>query len=159
MMPQAREDGLLVQELPDETMVYDLNRHRAHCLNQTAALVWRHCDGRTTVEEMARLLQHELNIPAAAEVVWLALDRLGTAHLLRQRMNPPAGVARCSRREAMRRLGLAGGLSVLLPAVASIIAPTAAEAVSCVLNCAGQPNGRPCGPPQCAKTCHDSQCV
>lgn len=160
MMPQAREDGLLVQELPDETLVYDLTRHRAHCLNRTAAVVWRHCDGQTTVEEMARLLQNELNIPAGVEVVWLALDRLRRAHLLRQWMTPPAGVARCSRREVMRKLGLVGGLSLLLPAVVSIIAPTAAEAVSCVSDCQGQPFGKRCGPPQCTRTCNGlGQCV
>lgn len=130
MVPRAREDRLVVHELPDEVLVYDLDRHKAHCLNRTAALVWRHCDGQTSVAEMAALLQKELKLPADETVVWLALDGLGKAHLLRERMRPPAGPAPLSRRELMRRLGLGGGLSVLLPVVISIVAPTAVQAAS-----------------------------
>src|SRR5437763_9240292 len=100
--PRAREEGLLVQELPDETLVYDLNRHRAHSLNRTATLIWRHCDGRTTAAEMAALLQRELNLPADEEVVWMALRRLGRAHLLQERITPPADALRYSRRELVR---------------------------------------------------------
>ena len=53
-LPRMREQGLVVDDLPDEVLVYDLDRHQAHCLNRTAALVWRHCDGQTTVKEIAR---------------------------------------------------------------------------------------------------------
>ena len=56
LMPRARQDELVVEELPDETLVYDLKRHEAHCLNRTSALAWRRCDGRTTVAEVAVLL-------------------------------------------------------------------------------------------------------
>ena len=48
-LPAARTSGLVVRELAEETLVYDEERHRAHCLNRTAALVWRHCDGKTPV--------------------------------------------------------------------------------------------------------------
>ena len=40
LMPRARQDELVVEELQDETLVYDLKRHKARCLNRTAALVW-----------------------------------------------------------------------------------------------------------------------
>jgi hypothetical protein len=53
----------VIQELPDETLVYDLQRNRAHCLNRTAALVWRHCDGQATVADLARSLKDTLNLP------------------------------------------------------------------------------------------------
>src|SRR5207248_2525045 len=40
--PSARQDRLVVQELSDEVLVYDLDRHRAHCLNRAASLPqWR----------------------------------------------------------------------------------------------------------------------
>jgi hypothetical protein len=130
MVPRAREDRLVVQELPDEVLVYDLNRHKAHCLNRTAAFIWRHCDGRTSVAKLATLLRKELKSPVDEAVVWLALDHLGRAHLLGERVMPPAGAPRLSRREVMRKLALAGALSVLLPAVTSIVAPTATEAAS-----------------------------
>ena len=37
--PKARTDGLLVEEMDGETLVYDLDTHGAHCLNPAAALV------------------------------------------------------------------------------------------------------------------------
>ncbi len=44
-LPVARHKNLIVKELPDETLIYDLDSDKAHCLNQTAALVWKNCDG------------------------------------------------------------------------------------------------------------------
>ena len=54
--PKARKHELIVKELSDETLVYDETTHKAHCLNQTAALVWKFCDGRTSIPQMTRLL-------------------------------------------------------------------------------------------------------
>jgi len=131
-LPQARKDELLVHELGDETLVYDLERHRAHSLNSSAALVWRHCDGRTTTTEMAALLERELSLPADEQVVLFALKRLQRARLLGANLPPPAEATNPSRRELMRRLGMAGGMVVLIPLVQTIVAPQAAEAASCV---------------------------
>lgn len=153
MQPRARAEGLVVRELPDEVLVYDLERHRAVCLNRTAALVWRHCDGRTSVARMSRLLAERLREPVADEVVWLALDQLGRDHLLRERVARPAELRGISRRELMRRLGLVAAVS--LPLVTSIIAPTAAQAVSCL------PTGASCGAPAdcCSGLCPAGTCV
>ncbi len=154
MLPRAREDRLVVQELADEVLVYDLNRHKAHCLNRTAALVWRHSDGRTGAAEMAALLQQELKSPVDEAVVWLALDRLGRAQLLREPANPPAVAARYTRREVMRKMGLIG--AALVPIVTSIVARTAAAAGSCLPSngCRGAGDlCRPCGPPNCTRRC------
>ena len=90
LMPRARQDELVVEELQDETLVYDLKRHKACCLNRTAALVWGRCDGQTSVAEVAALLKKELEIPADEAVVWMALDRLGRAHLLSEPVTLPA---------------------------------------------------------------------
>ena len=65
LMPRARQDELIVEELQDETLVYDLERHKARCLNPAAALVWRHCDGQTSVAEVAALLEEQSATPAA----------------------------------------------------------------------------------------------
>ena len=51
LMPRARQDELVVEELPDETLVYDLKRHKARCLNGyggpgVAALRWTNERGR-----------------------------------------------------------------------------------------------------------------
>ena len=66
----------------DETLLYDHQRHKGHCLNATAALVWRHCDGNTSVEELTRIVAQEMGIAQAAQVVGLALEQLGRRHLL-----------------------------------------------------------------------------
>ena len=157
-MPRAREDELVVEELPDETLVYDLKRHKARCLNRTAALVWQHCDGQTTVPELAALLKKELDVPGDEVVVWMALDRLGRAHLLSEPVTLPADRAQYSRREVLRTLRQAAGIS-LLPVVASILAPRAAAAASCVTSCAGIPNCTPCSPPQCNRMCCNNSCM
>jgi Coenzyme PQQ synthesis protein D (PqqD) len=159
MRPRARKDGLVVADLPDEVLVYDLSRHKAHCLNTTAGQVFKLCDGETRVGEIARRLQRTLGAPADERLVWLALDRLGRAGLLEERLDPPAGVARYSRRELVRRVAVIGGLSVLLPAVTSIVAPTPVQAAAtCVTDCATplQPFGTLCSstaPANCLCTC------
>jgi hypothetical protein len=116
----ARQEEIVVQEMPDEILVYDLKRHKAHCLNKTAAFVWQHCDGQTSVTEMAKLLGSEAGSPVDEEVVWYALDKLGKAELLEEKVNSPVKDA-ISRRRMIRRLGAL----VAVPAVVSLVAPTA----------------------------------
>ena len=53
LVPKARHNKLVIQELEDEVLVYDLERNQAHCLNRTAALIWEHCDGKQTVWGLA----------------------------------------------------------------------------------------------------------
>jgi hypothetical protein len=126
MKPQAREDGLVVQELEDETLVYDLLSHKAHCLNRAAGAVWRLCDGTRDEAALARLLGKELAADADEDVVRLALRDLARAHLLRE---PLATRPRVSRRRLIQRLGQAAAL----PLVVSIVSPTAAQAATCRL--------------------------
>src|SRR5947207_541507 len=139
--PRARHEGLIVQTLPDETLVYDLDRDRAHCLNQTASLVWGRCDGRTTTKEIARSLTKSLKQPVNQQIVWLALDQLDRNHLLSEESFIPKTVAGMNRREVVRALGITAAIAI--PAVVSIVAPLPAQAVSCL----GQ--GQPCTGPQC----------
>jgi hypothetical protein len=151
--PARRTGGLLVTEVMGEMLVYDLGRHRAHCLNPPAAVVFKHCDGTRGILELARVLHRELGTPADPDCVWLALDRLGKADLLRERVRRPPKAGRLSRRALIRRLGVA----VLLPAVTSVLAPTPAEAAAtCVSDCTGQVFGTPCSstaPANCLCTC------
>ena len=69
LVPKARHDELVVQELEDEVLVYDLKRQRAHSLNRTSALIWEHCDGKQTVRGLARLLEQKLGVVTDEEVV------------------------------------------------------------------------------------------
>jgi hypothetical protein len=120
--PQARSDGLLRREVRDGVVVYDEQRHRAHSLNPTAALIWSHCDGKTSVPEMAALLPQKLNLPADEEIVWLALDHLEKAHLLAGPLGRTQSREAVSRRAMIRKLGIAAGMTAVLPLVTSISA-------------------------------------
>ena len=104
LMPRARQDDLFVEELQDETLVYDLKRHKARCLNRTAALVWRCCDGRKSVPEVVALLEEQSSTSTDESVVWMALDRLSRAQLLSEPVTLPADRTQYSRREMLRKL-------------------------------------------------------
>jgi hypothetical protein len=131
--PRARRESLVVREVGDEVVVYDLPTHQAHCLNAVAAAVWRSCDGRTEPREIARRLSLPPGAPGSEQVVRVALDLLGEARLLEDR---PSGPAARPRRVLLGRLGAAAALS--LPVVASLLVPEPAAAQSCV------PLNQPC---------------
>jgi hypothetical protein len=46
-------DDLATVALDGELVVYDPRTHELHHLNASAALVWQHCDGRRTVDDIA----------------------------------------------------------------------------------------------------------
>jgi hypothetical protein len=129
LLPRARNSQLVTEEVAGELLVYDLNSDRAHCLNPTAAMVWTHCDGLTTVEEIGQLLEGQMNAAVAGEVVWLALEQLEKSHLLQEPFVPPERSEQVSRRTLIKRLGIAA--AVTMPLVTSIIAPTAVSAATC----------------------------
>lgn len=131
MYPIARTTDLTIEALPSETVVYDTTNHRVHCLNEMAGLIWRHCDGKSSVEQIAGRLSEDLKLPVDLDVVKLGLQELSKRHLL---VPDPEGpeLPPISRRDLGRRLALAGGtlVTTLMPAITSIVAPTPAMAES-----------------------------
>lgn len=126
MLATSRKERLLVQQVGEELVVYDQDRHWAHRLNQAAALIWQHCDGKTTIPQLASLLKSRLNLPADEELVWHALKRLEKAHLVRESATRP--VHAVSRRQLLRKFAKVAALGLLVPAVTTIVAPTPAMA-------------------------------
>ena len=126
-LPRAREKDLVVHEMRDEVLIYDLQSDKAHCLNRTSGFVWKHCDGSTSVEEIADLLGVEMQTTVDESVVRLALDQLARYDLLQERVAVPVVMPRISRRGLVRTLGTA---AIVVPLITSIIAPTAAEAAT-----------------------------
>ena len=122
-LPLARTKNLVVQEVANESLVYDESSHEAHCLNRTAALVWRHCDGRTTVGEMVAILHRSLGTPTDPGVVELALQQLQAVGLVDGHV--VAGAPSVSRRRVLSRLGTAGMAMALAPLVTSVMTRTA----------------------------------
>jgi hypothetical protein len=148
--PLARSQALVTAEAGDELLVYDLTKHRAHCLNRGAAFVWSACDGRRTIDEIAEQASAEMQSEVDGEWVTLALKQLDDARLLAGRYGYKA---RISRRELVRRLGW--GAAVAIPLVSTILAPTPVAAGSCLAS------GATCGVSVqcCSGVCTGSVCA
>jgi hypothetical protein len=145
MFPKRREKGLLTQELPNETIVYDKSNHKVHCLNAVSTFVWRRCDGRTSEEELAQLLPGELGLPAEEALVRLALEKLGQASLLEG--GQKAFTNPISRRQAVKKLSRFG-IAAAAALVVTVAAPSVAHAAS------GLPDGSHCtASNQCSSGC------
>ena len=159
-LPKARIENLVVKDVAEETLVYDLQRHRAYCLNAASSLIWRHCDGRTDARAAAASLREELGLPADEEIVWLGVGGLRKARLLAEPPEPHLLTIRSTRRKFLRQAVIAGAAAILLPTIISIVSPTAAQAATCILDCTGAPEATPCEPPDCAsKICCGEVCL
>jgi hypothetical protein len=126
--PKSLQNDLVIQELADEVLIYDLKRNKAFCLNQTAAFVWQHADGKTPVKQIAVLLGKQLKSPVTEDFVWLALDELKKENLIENETEITTPFEGLSRREALRKVGFAS--MIALPVISSLVAPTAAHAQS-----------------------------
>ncbi len=135
MLPRRREKGLLIEQLPDETIVYDTTNHKVHCLNPLATRVWQGCDGQTSEAELAAILRQELGVPADETLVHLALGELAAVELIEE---PSSFKNRISRREAARQLARFGIAAAAAAFIATVAAPTPAQAGT--NNCSGANN-------------------
>lgn len=122
----ARTNGLVVQEVPDEVLIYDLESSRAHCLNQTAAMVWKACDGKTSVSDIARVIGTQTGNTVSDDLVWLAIDQLNDISLMESQV--ASQFAGKSRREALKKIGMAS--MIALPIIASLAAPKSVMALT-----------------------------
>ena len=144
--PKTRSTQIFVQELPNELVVYDVERNEVHCLNGTAARVWALCDGNNSVAEIARLLGSDCTPEEAETLVWLALDQFEEKHLLEEASAPESyKPADMTRRQMVLQMGV---IVAMLPIVDSIIAPPAALAQSPLAGCTPTPTGM-LGPDGC----------
>ena len=144
MFPIARSEKLLIQEVDEELIVYDDERGTAHCLNQVAAIIWHHCNGLNSIEEIAKLLKEDLDPSNEEDVDWLGITQLSLEELKRFHLitehysetitshSQPAVVPRISRRKAIKATTLVGGfaLGFFSPVVKSIMLPTPVMATS-----------------------------
>ena len=124
--PHARADELVVRDMDDEVLVYDLNKHEAITLNPFAAAVWRACDGTRSVADLEATLQDQMpDEDVREQSVWRALDMLSRCDLLEERVITPAHQ---SRRDLIKAMGKG---AIALPIVTMIVVPTPAYAASC----------------------------
>lgn len=147
--PIARQDGLVIQDMPDEVLVFDTQTNKAHCLNETAAFVWKACDGKKSVAEITKLFGDESGKAVSEDLVWLAIDQLNENNLLAADLK--ADFKGETRRSVIKKIGLAAVIA--LPLVSSLVAPTAALAVSC-----SGANNTPCNNGTAASVCCSGVC-
>ncbi|MEJ7846696.1 MAG: PqqD family protein [Pyrinomonadaceae bacterium] len=129
--PVARKNDLVVQEVTDEVLVYDLSSNKAHCLNETSALVWKSCDGTNSVSDITKLVGNTTGANVSEDFIWLAIDQLNESDLLEQEIK--SSFAGQSRRDVIKKIGLAS--MIALPVIASLVAPSnamAAGSCACV---------------------------
>ncbi len=119
--PAARTDGLLVEHIEGETVVYDVERKAAHALSPLASAVFAEADGRRTLAELAELASERAGRPVTEEQAWDALVELEESALLEA---PTGGF---SRRTLVRR----GAVVAAIPLVTSVAMPSLALAASC----------------------------
>jgi hypothetical protein len=124
--PTARYEALVIQEVSDEVLVYDLKINRAHHLNQTATFVWKYCDGKNTVVDICKKYEQENRKPVSEDIIWLAIDQLAERDLLEDPL--VVNFKGQTRREALKRISMTA--VVILPIVTSLTAPLAAHAQS-----------------------------
>jgi hypothetical protein len=119
--PLARSTDLIIEELGDEVLVYDTKTARGHSLSRDAARVWRHCDGTHPVEGIANQLGLDVDRVKRALVELTACDLL---------VAQPSLADGTTRREATIRLAKVGAGVAAAPLIVSVLAPSAAMAVS-----------------------------
>jgi hypothetical protein len=120
LVPVARTLGLVTNDVDDDVLVYDLDSHHLHHLNQMSATVWRLCTDSQTVAKVA------IASGLTEECVRIALGKLADADLLVGDFPVPRRAAGSSRRALLKK----GGMALAIPTVISITAPLAAQAAS-----------------------------
>ena len=113
-----RAERLIVREMGDEVMVYDLDTNAVHCLAGPTAAVWRAVELHASIPGIAKAADVE------ERVVTQALAELENLRLLE---SPVTGF---SRRTMLRGAVIGGGAIVALPAIETILAPSALAACS-----------------------------
>src|SRR5262249_51710290 len=121
-----KKDFIVVEESRNETLIYDSANNKLHVLTPTATAVWKSCDGKTSVSEIASKLKAELNDEIGEDVTWLALEELDKSGLLENSVSIPQGGV--SRRALLKTAALT--VAVSLPMVTTLIAPPPARAQS-----------------------------
>lgn len=153
----ARSADLLVEEIDGELVVYDLRTHSAHHLSQTAAAVWRRCDGCTSVAEIGGAIPGSEGGTTGTGVVWLALRELTSAGLLDEDLQFPKDVKTLSRRELLGRAAVLGAGASVAVLTMSVQPAAAAGSCSAIPGTPCQNNGECCSPLTCTgapnKTC------
>lgn len=144
--PKARSKDLVILARAGETLVYDMVSNEAHCLNETASFIWNQCSGEASVDDISRSVEKQFG-RRAGEIVSFGIRQLNQRNLL---SSGGLTAQMPSRREAIKRMGLASAVAV--PMILSIVAPAnALGSLSCRTACTNP--GQCLQLPQCGNSC------
>lgn len=135
-LPKIRTNEIVIQEIDNEILIYDLKTNKIYSLNETSSFVWKNCDGKQSAAEIVGKLNRRFKTEIDEDFIWLALDDLQRENLLESDTSLP----KIARRELIRKIGL--NSMIALPLIASFFAPSAASAQSvgsgvCIINAQG----------------------
>ena len=128
-MAARQVEGLLIERPAGELLVLTPSTNEAHALNETAAIVFDLCDGRTTRAAMVAEVARRTGLPPDESIVDLALTELSDAGLITLDETARTGLPR---RALIRKLALPVAAVALLPVVETILMPTLASSQSAV---------------------------
>jgi hypothetical protein len=137
--PRSIQRNISIQHVGVETLVYDEVHHKAFCLNRSSSVIWRLADGVRTVDQIRDAASIDLGVEVGEELVRYALEELRRDGLIEALSTVQTG-PEISRRAILRSLGVGGAL--LLPIVAAVIAPPAAQAYNGCVDCSATPAKR-----------------
>jgi hypothetical protein len=122
--PLARTKGLVTEEVEGELLIFDEKHNVATQLNETAALMWRSCDGERTLSDLQEVLTEAHGIAADEDMVLMALDDLVEHGLIESGYEPrDQGAVELTRRRFFRRAGAVGALALVAPVAYSLAVP------------------------------------
>jgi hypothetical protein len=161
--PAARADGLLIEHVGDETVVFDVDAKEAHCLKGLASVVFASADGKTSAEDLAAHAEKTLGTPVTYANLQEAISQLEACALLDTPLLVRDGL---SRRDLVKKAGYVGAAAtVASPLITSLIAPSSALAASSIATgCAGCGKNPDCVSNHCCqsnagKDCSQGCCV
>ena len=149
-LPRVRTNGLVVKELPDETLIYDVETNTAFCLNKAATVIMNACDGRSTIADAQRELRQHAGSEVDSGLIWNTVEEFRRRDLL-------TGSAGPFTQELVPRRALlkqAAALGVAVPIVMALAAPPALHAASTCLSV-----GKTCVVLQQPPCCPNLACV
>ncbi len=126
--PVARNLNLVIQRMENETIVYDLTTNHALYLNETSAIIWNLCDGRTSIGQIRDKLKEKFGTSVSSDFVWFAIYKLRKDKLLSSENEIDKQLKKFSGRRAIKRFGFDS--TIAMPMISSVIAPTAASCLT-----------------------------
>jgi hypothetical protein len=142
-LPSLRTENFIVNELPNELLIYDLGKNRAFCLNETARAIMNECGGETSIDEAIVNLKCKLKAKVTEEMIWMVVEQFQKFDLLKDGYQVPIQTTKVSRRKILQSVA---ALGIAFPVITSLVAPTPVNAQSgaCAMisgPCSFQPNG------------------